>query len=56
MAGLVCGECAATVRQRALRCHVCGTLGPTLDFQTLILIALAPVILLVMLVLNLLLL
>jgi RNA polymerase subunit RPABC4/transcription elongation factor Spt4 len=35
---LTCRECAATVRRGALRCHVCGTLCPTLNFQTLVLI------------------
>jgi ribosomal protein L40E len=33
----ICRECAATVRHRALRCRVCGTLFPTSDFQSLVL-------------------
>ncbi len=42
------------VRRAALRCRVCGVLGPTLNFQTLILIVLAPIIILVMLLVDLL--
>jgi hypothetical protein len=50
----ICKQCAATVRPGALRCHFCGAPLPTVDVQTLFLIAVGLPILFVALLITLL--